>query len=188
MILACGSSEPKRNDDFVPTVHSLICANGWICRKQPLMSVASPTVNLATLSCNAACCLLWERITVTVIDRHMHTVLISLAASLWFSCDDEKWHCMINSRCRLFHLFRAQEMESNTSDDVETLWEKVESKRYELCRIISPAKLTPYLRQCKVLDEQDEDEILNSMLLVSKANRTSRWRDVWAFYVSAVLS
>lgn len=67
---------------------------------------------------------------------------------------------------------------SGTSDDVETLWEEVESKRYELCRIISPAKLTPYLRQCKVLDEQDEDEILNSMLLVSKANRTSRWKDV----------
>ncbi|XP_047184275.1 caspase recruitment domain-containing protein 11 isoform X2 [Scophthalmus maximus] len=67
---------------------------------------------------------------------------------------------------------------SGTSDDVETLWEEVESKRYELCRIISPAKLTPYLRQCKVLDEQDEDEILNSMLLVSKANRTSRLLDI----------
>lgn len=70
--------------------------------------------------------------------------------------------------------FRVPEMENGTSEDVETLWEKVECKRYELCRTISPAKLTPYLRQCKVLDEQDEDEILNSMLLVSKANRTSR--------------
>uniref|UniRef100_A0A3B4V3F9 CARD domain-containing protein n=1 Tax=Seriola dumerili TaxID=41447 RepID=A0A3B4V3F9_SERDU len=56
-------------------------------------------------------------------------------------------------------------MENGTSDDVEALWEKVESKRYDLCRIISPSKLTPYLRQCKVLDEQDEDEILNSMLV-----------------------
>ncbi|KAF0032457.1 hypothetical protein F2P81_014747 [Scophthalmus maximus] len=72
---------------------------------------------------------------------------------------------------------------SGTSDDVETLWEEVESKRYELCRIISPAKLTPYLRQCKVLDEQDEDEILNSMLLVSKANRT-RERGYVAFLES----
>ncbi|KAM8723708.1 caspase recruitment domain-containing protein 11 isoform 1-T1 [Acanthopagrus schlegelii] len=69
-------------------------------------------------------------------------------------------------------------MENGTSEDVEALWEKVECKRYELCRIISPAKLTPYLRQCKVLDEQDEDEILNSMLLVSKANRTSRLLDI----------
>nr|XP_057905216.1 caspase recruitment domain-containing protein 11 isoform X2 [Doryrhamphus excisus] len=63
-------------------------------------------------------------------------------------------------------------------DDVEALWENVECKRYEICRIIAPAKLTPYLRQCKVLDEQDEDEILNSLLLVSKANRTSRLLDI----------
>ncbi|XP_053298855.1 caspase recruitment domain-containing protein 11 isoform X1 [Pleuronectes platessa] len=69
-------------------------------------------------------------------------------------------------------------MENGTCDDVEELWEKVECKRYELSRCISPAKLTPYLRQCKVLDEQDEDEILNSLLLVSKANRTSRLLDI----------
>uniref|UniRef100_A0A3P8VB21 Caspase recruitment domain family member 11 n=1 Tax=Cynoglossus semilaevis TaxID=244447 RepID=A0A3P8VB21_CYNSE len=67
---------------------------------------------------------------------------------------------------------------SDMSDESETLWEKVESKRQELCRTISPAKLTPYLRQCKALDEQDEDEILNSMLLTSKANRTSRLLDI----------
>uniref|UniRef100_A0A8C8DLX3 Caspase recruitment domain family, member 11 n=1 Tax=Oryzias sinensis TaxID=183150 RepID=A0A8C8DLX3_9TELE len=70
------------------------------------------------------------------------------------------------------------EMENGTSDDVDAMWDKVECKRYEICRTISPAKLTPYLRQCKVLDEQDEDEILNSLLLVSKANRTSRLLDI----------
>lgn len=70
--------------------------------------------------------------------------------------------------------FQGTDMETGQEDDVEALWEKVACKRFELCRIISPAKLTPYLRQCKVLDEQDEDEILNSILLVSKANRTSR--------------
>ncbi|KAG7272116.1 hypothetical protein CRUP_008296, partial [Coryphaenoides rupestris] len=62
--------------------------------------------------------------------------------------------------------------------DADQLWEKVECKRHELTRAISPAKLTPYLRQCKVLDEQDEDEILNSMLLASKAIRTSRLLDI----------
>lgn len=67
-------------------------------------------------------------------------------------------------------------METRPEDDAEALWEKLDCKRFELCRIISPSKLTPYLRQCKVLDEQDEDEILNSILLVSKANRTSRWK------------
>lgn len=70
-------------------------------------------------------------------------------------------------------------MENGQADNVEVQWEKVECKRYDLCRMISPGKLTPYLRQCKVLDEQDEDEILNSMLLVSKANRTSKHKDVF---------
>ncbi|XP_068605496.1 caspase recruitment domain-containing protein 11 [Brachionichthys hirsutus] len=69
-------------------------------------------------------------------------------------------------------------MENGAADDVEALWDKVECKRHELCCTISPAKITPYLRQCKVLDEQDEDEILHSMLLVSKANRTSRLLDI----------
>uniref|UniRef100_A0A8C5CWC3 CARD domain-containing protein n=1 Tax=Gadus morhua TaxID=8049 RepID=A0A8C5CWC3_GADMO len=52
--------------------------------------------------------------------------------------------------------------------DADALWEKVEGKRHELTRAISPGKLTPYLRQCRVLDEQDEDEILNSILLIGR--------------------
>ncbi|KAM6957855.1 caspase recruitment domain-containing protein 11 [Aplochiton taeniatus] len=63
-------------------------------------------------------------------------------------------------------------------DYVEAQWEGVEYNRNIVTRTISPAKLTPYLRQCKVLDEQDEDEILNSQLLVSKVNRTGRLLDI----------
>lgn len=69
-------------------------------------------------------------------------------------------------------------MENGQTCDVESLWENVACKRYELCRSISPAKLTPYLRQCKVVDEQDEDEVLNSPLLATKANRTSGYKEV----------
>ncbi|XP_065820936.1 caspase recruitment domain-containing protein 10 isoform X1 [Labrus bergylta] len=56
----------------------------------------------------------------------------------------------------------------------EELWERVEGVRHKLTRILHPAKLTPYLRQCKVMDEQDEDEVLNSTqypLRISKAGR-----------------
>ncbi|XP_064170686.1 caspase recruitment domain-containing protein 10 [Anguilla rostrata] len=56
----------------------------------------------------------------------------------------------------------------------EELWDRVEGVRHKLTRILNPAKLTPYLRQCKVIDEQDEDEILNSTqypLRISKAGR-----------------
>lgn len=66
----------------------------------------------------------------------------------------------------------------SVGDEVDTIWESVENNRYLLSRYISPGKLTPYLRQCKVLDEQDEDEVLNSLQLVSKVNRTGRLLDI----------
>ncbi|CAL8264719.1 unnamed protein product [Gadus morhua 'NCC'] len=56
----------------------------------------------------------------------------------------------------------------------EELWERVEANRHKLTRILNPAKLTAYLRQCKVMDGEDEDEVLNSTqypLRVSKAGR-----------------
>ncbi|MGH0129286.1 UNVERIFIED_CONTAM: hypothetical protein FKN15_038669 [Acipenser sinensis] len=63
-------------------------------------------------------------------------------------------------------------------DDEELMWENVESKRHFLSRSISPNKLTPYLRQCKVIDEQDEDEVLNSHMLESKVSRAGRLLDI----------
>uniref|UniRef100_A0A3B3SKP5 Caspase recruitment domain family member 11 n=1 Tax=Paramormyrops kingsleyae TaxID=1676925 RepID=A0A3B3SKP5_9TELE len=66
-------------------------------------------------------------------------------------------------------------MENGYSDavkeDDETIWENVENHRYTLSRHINSSKLTPYLRQCKVIDEQDEDEVLYSHMLVSRVNR-----------------
>uniref|UniRef100_A0A3Q2XX56 CARD domain-containing protein n=1 Tax=Hippocampus comes TaxID=109280 RepID=A0A3Q2XX56_HIPCM len=56
----------------------------------------------------------------------------------------------------------------------EDLWDRVEGVRHKLTRVLNPAKLTPYLRQCKVIDEQDEDEVLNSIqypLRITKAGR-----------------
>lgn len=63
-----------------------------------------------------------------------------------------------------------------SEDRCEELWDRVEGVRHKLTRILNPAKLTPYLRQCKVIDEQDEDEVLNSTqypLRISKAGETS---------------
>ncbi|XP_055008781.1 caspase recruitment domain-containing protein 10 isoform X2 [Boleophthalmus pectinirostris] len=61
-----------------------------------------------------------------------------------------------------------------TEERCEELWERIEGVRHKLTRILHPAKLTPYLRQCKVIDEEDEDEVLNSTqypLRISKAGR-----------------
>ncbi|XP_041942176.1 caspase recruitment domain-containing protein 11 isoform X6 [Alosa sapidissima] len=77
---------------------------------------------------------------------------------------------------------QGKKMENGCSDslkdDDEALWENVENNRYILSRYINPNKLTPYLRQCKVIDEQDEDEVLHSLLLVSKVNRAGRLLDI----------
>lgn len=62
----------------------------------------------------------------------------------------------------------------------EELWDRVEGVRHKLTRILNPAKLTPYLRQCKVIDEQDEDEVLNSTqypLRISKAGEREGGRE-----------
>lgn len=63
-------------------------------------------------------------------------------------------------------------------DEEEALWDNVECNRHMLSRYINPAKLTPYLRQCKVIDEQDEDEVLNAPMLPSKINRAGRLLDI----------
>ncbi|CAF91731.1 unnamed protein product, partial [Tetraodon nigroviridis] len=71
----------------------------------------------------------------------------------------------------------AEELRSSpawSEERCEELWDRVEGVRHKLTRILHPAKLTPYLRQCKVIDEQDEDEVLNSTqypLRISKAGR-----------------
>ncbi|XP_061080247.1 caspase recruitment domain-containing protein 11 isoform X2 [Conger conger] len=73
-------------------------------------------------------------------------------------------------------------MENNCAfeekDSEEALWENVENNRYNLSRSICPSKLTPYLRQCRAIDEQDEDEVLHSCMLVSRVNRTGRLLDI----------
>ena len=51
---------------------------------------------------------------------------------------------------------------SLTSLDEEVLWEMMEDHRCRIVRSICPSRLTPYLRQAKVLDQLDEEEVLHS--------------------------
>lgn len=82
-------------------------------------------------------------------------------------------------------------MENGGSENVlDDEWENVEKNRYILCRYINPNKLTSYLRQCKVIDEQDEDEVLNSLLLQTKTNRAGTVYSlcVWGWVCVSVVS
>lgn len=61
---------------------------------------------------------------------------------------------------------------SGSEAEEDALWERIEGVRHRLTRALNPAKLTPYLRQCRVLDEQDEEEVLSTYRFPCRANRT----------------
>lgn len=60
---------------------------------------------------------------------------------------------------------------SLTALDEEMLWEMMEDHRCRIGRSICPSRLTPYLRQAKVLDQLDEEEVLHSPRFTNTAVR-----------------
>ncbi|XP_069887692.1 caspase recruitment domain-containing protein 14 [Dipodomys merriami] len=65
-----------------------------------------------------------------------------------------------------------------TAVDEETLWEMMESHRYKIVRSICPSRLTPYLRQAKVLGQLDEEEVLHSPRFTNSAMRVGHLLDL----------
>ncbi|XP_012933691.1 caspase recruitment domain-containing protein 14 isoform X3 [Heterocephalus glaber] len=62
--------------------------------------------------------------------------------------------------------------------DEDTLWELMESHRYKIVRSIHPSRLTPYLRQAKVLGQLDEEEVLHSPRFTNSAMRVGHLLDL----------
>ncbi|KFV85280.1 Caspase recruitment domain-containing protein 14, partial [Struthio camelus australis] len=62
--------------------------------------------------------------------------------------------------------------------DEERLWEMLEDHRYQLVHTIFPNRLTPYLRQAKVLDQLDEEEILHSPQFTNSAMKVGHMLDL----------
>uniref|UniRef100_G3T7D4 Caspase recruitment domain-containing protein 10 n=1 Tax=Loxodonta africana TaxID=9785 RepID=G3T7D4_LOXAF len=67
---------------------------------------------------------------------------------------------------------------SGSEAEEDALWERIEGVRHKLTRALNPAKLTPYLRQCRVIDEQDEEEVLSTYRFPCRVNRTGRLMDI----------
>lgn len=63
-----------------------------------------------------------------------------------------------------------------TALDEDALWEMMESHRYKIVRSIHPSRLTPYLRQAKVLGQLDEEEVLHSPRFTNSAMRVGESR------------
>ncbi|XP_037663963.1 caspase recruitment domain-containing protein 14 [Choloepus didactylus] len=67
---------------------------------------------------------------------------------------------------------------SLTALDEETLWEMMENHRHRVVRSVYPSRLTPYLRQAKVLGQLDEEEVLHSARFTNNAMRVGHLLDL----------
>uniref|UniRef100_H0WWF6 Caspase recruitment domain-containing protein 14 n=1 Tax=Otolemur garnettii TaxID=30611 RepID=H0WWF6_OTOGA len=65
-----------------------------------------------------------------------------------------------------------------TALDEETLWEMMEGHRCKIVRSVCPSRLTPYLRQARVLGQLDEEEVLHSVRLTNSAMRVGHLLDL----------
>lgn len=56
-------------------------------------------------------------------------------------------------------------------DNDETCWNNLENFRVKLISVIDPSRITPYLRQCKVINHDDEEQVLNDPSLVMRKRK-----------------
>ncbi|XP_078510191.1 caspase recruitment domain-containing protein 14 [Lissotriton helveticus] len=70
-----------------------------------------------------------------------------------------------------------EDLELNALDE-EKLWEMIERHRYKIVKCLCPSRLTPYLRQARVMDHLDEEEVLHDPRLTNSAMRAGHLLDL----------
>ncbi|NWY29471.1 CARD9 protein, partial [Pheucticus melanocephalus] len=63
-------------------------------------------------------------------------------------------------------------------DNDEICWNNLENFRVKLISVIEPSRITPYLRQCKVLSPDDEEQVLNDPSLVMRKRKAGALLDI----------
>ncbi|XP_026716352.1 caspase recruitment domain-containing protein 9 isoform X4 [Athene cunicularia] len=63
-------------------------------------------------------------------------------------------------------------------DSDETCWNNLENFRVKLISVIDPSRITPYLRQCKVISHDDEEQVLNDPTLVMRKRKAGVLLDI----------
>ncbi|KAM7033925.1 caspase recruitment domain-containing protein 9 isoform 2-T2 [Acridotheres tristis] len=63
-------------------------------------------------------------------------------------------------------------------DNDEICWNNLENFRVKLISVIDPSRITPYLRQCKVLSPDDEEQVLNDPSLVMRKQKAGALLDI----------
>ncbi|XP_059799767.1 caspase recruitment domain-containing protein 9 [Hypanus sabinus] len=69
-------------------------------------------------------------------------------------------------------------MSDNQESDAEELWNTLDNYRARLTSVIEPSRITPYLRQCKVLNHEDEEQIFNDPNLVIRRRKVGMLLDI----------
>lgn len=64
---------------------------------------------------------------------------------------------------------------SEPDDDNESCWNNLENYRVKLISVVDPSRITPYLRQCKVINHDDEEQILNDPSLVIRKRKAGKF-------------
>ncbi|XP_024062456.2 caspase recruitment domain-containing protein 9 isoform X2 [Terrapene carolina triunguis] len=75
--------------------------------------------------------------------------------------------------CQYFLLSAMSEQE-----DDEMCWNNLENFRVKLISVIDPSRITPYLRQCKVINHDDEEQVLNDPNLVVRKRKVGVLLDI----------
>ncbi|KAM9256797.1 caspase recruitment domain-containing protein 9 [Cariama cristata] len=63
-------------------------------------------------------------------------------------------------------------------DNDETCWNNLENFRVKLISVIDPSRIIPYLRQCKVISHDDEEQVLNDPSLVMRKRKAGVLLDI----------
>ncbi|NWT90074.1 CARD9 protein, partial [Lanius ludovicianus] len=63
-------------------------------------------------------------------------------------------------------------------DNDELCWNNLDNFRVKLISVIDPSRITPYLRQCKVLSPDDEEQVLNDPSLVMRKRKAGVLLDI----------
>uniref|UniRef100_A0A8C8R8J0 Caspase recruitment domain family member 9 n=1 Tax=Pelusios castaneus TaxID=367368 RepID=A0A8C8R8J0_9SAUR len=63
-------------------------------------------------------------------------------------------------------------------EDDEVCWNNLESFRVKLISVIDPSRIIPYLRQCQVINHDDEEQVLNDPSLVIRKRKVGVLLDI----------
>lgn len=65
-----------------------------------------------------------------------------------------------------------------SEEEDEGCWSKLEHYRVKLISVIDPNRITPYLRQCRVLNSDDEEQVFNDPSLVIRKRKVGVLLDI----------